>query len=161
MVSSVGQMVVTPGGRHLSGVPFALPPERRRALARYARHGSVLAIIFSVLMQMVGLCLCAPASAANCEPMGCCPKTVSDGHNHDHTAAMPSSLMSPATACCSSQAVTVAPARTDGRSATAAVLSPAAVDSHWPEPRTASLTSMLAAVTQRDASPPRTPILRI
>lgn len=159
MVSSVGQMVVTPGGRHLSGVPFALPPHRGRGVARYARESGVLATIFSVLMQAAGLCLCAPVSAASCEPMGCCPKGASD--THAHALATPSSLMSPATACCSSQAMTVAPARTDGRTATAAVLSPAAVDSHWPEPRAASLTSMLAAVTQRDASPPRTPILRI
>ncbi len=159
MVSSAGQIVVALGGRHLPGVPFALPPQRRRALARHARQGGILATIFSVLMQVAGLCLCAPVAAANCEPMGCCPKAVSDGH--DHAAATPSSRMSPATSCCSSQALTAAPARTDGRTAAGAVLSPAAVDSHWPEARTASLSSMLAAGTQRDASPPRTPILRI
>ena len=57
--------------------------------------------------------------------------------------------------------MTVAPARTEGRTAALAVLAPAAVDSQWPEPRTASVISVLSAVTQRDTSPPRTPILRI
>lgn len=160
-MSSECQMVLTPGARHLPGVPFALPPHRRRALARYARQGGVLATIFSVLIQVAGLCLCAPVSAADCEPMGCCPKAVSHGQGHDHAAATPSSSVSPATACCSSQVMTVAPARTDGRTASAVVLAPAAVDAQWPEPGSASLASVLSAVTQRDTSPPRTPILRI
>lgn len=159
-MSSECQMVLTPGARHLPGVPFALPPHRRRALARYARQGGVLATIFSVLIQVAGLCLCAPVSAADCEPMGCCPKAVSHGQGHHH-AATPSSSVSPATACCSSQVMTVAPARTDGRTASAVVLAPAAVDAQWPEPGSASLASILSAVTQRDTSPPRTPILRI